>query len=253
MEENSSSHSYATLCAVATLGFIAAAVAHEAVGHGGMCVALGRHITLLTSVYFQCSEGGPLIAAAGPMMNLAAGAACWAILRSSRRLNLLWRLFLVFTMAFNLFWGAGYFLFSAATNAGDWAWVLRDLTLRPAGLWRVGMAALGLFLYYRSVVLVAAALPPGTPLLSPYLVAGAVSCLAALFFSGAVMPAVFEAAKESFGAGIGLLLIANSRARRNESPSALVFVPLSRTWVIVAALVTIAFFATLGHGFIFPA
>jgi hypothetical protein len=253
MKNSSSSHSYVTLCAVATLGFIAAAVAHEAVGHGGMCAALGGHITLLTSVYFRCSEGGPLIAAAGPMMNLAAGVVCWAILRFSRRLTLLWRLFLVFTMAFNLFWGAGYFIFSGATDAGDWAWVLRDLALRPAGLWRGGMGALGIFLYYRAVALVAVALPRGTPLLWPYPMAGAVSCLAALFFSGAVIPAVFEAAKENFGTGIGLLFIAISRSRRDESPSAVMFVPGSRTWVLAAALVTVAFFATLGHGFTFPA
>lgn len=249
MEPRAPSHSYATLVAISALAFIVACVAHEALGHGGTCVAVGGHITLLTSVYFRCSTGGPLTDAAGPLMNLAVGAVFWSVLRTRWSLPPNWRLFLALAVAFNLFWGAGYFVFSAVTNTGDWAFVLRDLALQPSWLWRFLMGALGVYLYYRSVALVALHLPSGTPLVAPYLAAGAVSCFAALFFVGPTLPAIREAAQESLGAAIGLLLLACRNSRRFESQSSVVFVNHSNGWVFASVLGTLAFVATLGRGY----
>ncbi|MDP9005027.1 MAG: hypothetical protein M3N12_09605 [Verrucomicrobiota bacterium] len=65
-----------------------------------------------------------LIVAAGPLMNLFAGAVFWCLLRGRESLGSNWRLFFVLAMAFNLFWGAGYFIYSAVTDTGDWALVL---------------------------------------------------------------------------------------------------------------------------------
>jgi hypothetical protein len=243
------SHSYATLAAIAALAFIVACVAHEAVGHGGMCIAVGGHVTLLTSVYFHCTRGGPLTDAAGPLMNLAVAAGFWSVLRVRRSLSANWRRFLVFAMAFNLFWGAGYFVFSAVTNTGDWAFVLRDLALEPRWLWRCLMGALGAYLYDRSIALIASHLPPHTPLVAPYLVAGAVSCLAALCFTGPILPAIREAAQESFGAAAGLLLLAYRNSSRAESRSPVVWVGHSNGWILTSTLVLLAFVATLGRGF----
>ncbi len=107
------------------------------------------------------------IVAAGPLMNLFAGAVFWCLLRGRESLGSNWRLFFVLAIAFNLFWGAGYFIYSAVTDTGDWAFVLRDLALRPSWMWRGFMGALGLVLYERSIRLVAFYLPPGTPLLTP--------------------------------------------------------------------------------------
>src|SRR5258708_35955427 len=56
---------YGTLAAIAAVAFIVACVSHEAVGHGGMCLAVGGRIALLTSVYFHCANGGPITHAAG--------------------------------------------------------------------------------------------------------------------------------------------------------------------------------------------
>jgi hypothetical protein len=243
------SHSYATLAAIAALAFIVACVAHEAVGHGGMCVAVGGHVTLLTSVYFHCADGGPLTDAAGPLMNLAVGAMFWSVLRIRRSLSANWRLFVVFAMAFNLFWGAGYFIFSAVTHTGDWAFVLRDLALQPRWLWWCLMGVLGVYLYYRSIALVAFHLPPRTPLVAPYLVAGAVSCFAAFFFAGPTLPAIGEAAQESFGAGVGLLFLAYRNSTRAESQPSLALVGHSYGWLVASALATLAFVAILGRGF----
>ena len=251
MKLQSHAHSYSTLAAIASVAFIVACVAHEAVGHGGMCLALGGRVTLLTSVYFRCTKGGPLTDAAGPLMNLIVGAACWLIAR--RRPVASWsRLFFVLAMAFNLFWGAGYFIFSAATNTGDWAFVLRDLSLEPHWLWRVFMGTLGAVLYVWSTRVVAALVPPGTPLAWPYLVAGVVSCVAALFYVGPTLPALREAVQESFVSAAGLLFLAylgSNRARASPPPSLMV---RSNGWLLFSALVTILFFLVLGRGYVAP-
>jgi len=182
-------------------------------------------------------------------MNLLVGAVFWGILRFRRRMSPHWRLFFVLAMGFNLFWGGGYFIYSAVTDTGDLAFVLRDLALRPSWIWRASMGVFGVFLYQRSLQLVALYLPFGTPLITPYLVAGAVSCLAALFFTGPTFPAVREAAQESFGAAIGLLLLAYRNRDSGASHTRPVFLSHSNGWLLTSALVTIAFVATLGRGF----
>jgi hypothetical protein len=240
----------ATLAALGALAFIAACVSHEVVGHGGVCLATGGRITQLTSVYFQCSLRGPLVAAAGPLMNLIVGALLWWLLRSRPPRSVAARGFLALAMAFNLLWGSGYFLYSAFSNEGDWAWVLRGLALEPLWAWRWGLGILGLILYDRSIEWAAPRFPSRLPLLLPYLVAGAVSCLAALCFAGPTLPALRQAALESFGASAGLLLLAN-RNRRLD-PTKLLdaeIVPLRWGWIAAAVLITLVFLATLGHGF----
>lgn len=247
MKLQSRIHSYSTIAAIAAVAFIVACVAHEAIGHGGMCLAFGGRVTLLTSVYFRCTNGGPLTDAAGPLMNLIVGAACWSLARN-RPMASQSRLFFVLAMAFNLFWGGGYFIFSALTNTGDWAFVLRDLSLEPRWLWRLFMGALGVGIYVRSAQAVDRHLPPGTPLVWPYLVAGMVSCVAALFYVGPVLPAVREAARESFEANVGLLFVAyrNSKQAHASAPPGLD--DHSNGWLLFSALVTMLFFLVLGRG-----
>jgi len=247
MKLPSRTRSYSTLGAIAAVAFIAACVAHEVIGHGGMCLAVGGRVTLLTSVYFQCTNGGPITDAAGPLMNLIVGTACWLLARQRPPASLS-RLFFVLAMAFNLFWGAGYFILSAVTNTGDWAFVLRDLSLEPRWLWRLLMGALGVVIYVRSVRAVATHLPPGTPLVWPYLVAGMVSCVSALCYAGPALPAVREAAQESFGAAVGLLFLAyrsSKQAYISPPPNP---VAHSNGWLLFSALVTILFFLVLGRG-----
>jgi hypothetical protein len=77
-----------------------------------------------------------------------------------------------------------------------------------------------------------------------------VSCLAALCFDGPTLLALREAAQESFGASVGLLLLAYRNSTRAESTSSIVFVHHSSGWLITSTLVTLAFMATLGRGLI---
>src|SRR5450432_1467618 len=159
---NESRVDVATLCSLAAMAFVAACFAHEALGHGTACVATGGTVTLLTSVYFKCSASLPIVDAAGPSMNLAVALGAAMMLRRSHGPAA--RTFLALLLAFNGFWGAGYFLFSGAANTGDWAFVLRDLSLEPRWLWRIAMVATGAWLYGVALRHVAPVLPRGRPL-----------------------------------------------------------------------------------------
>lgn len=250
MENKLPSHSNVTVAAIACLAFITACVAHEAVGHGGVCLARGYHIRLLTSVYFRCSQGSPATDAAGSLMNLTAGAIFFALFHIPARISPAWRLFLALAMAYNLFWGAGYFAFSAVTNGGDWAYVLGDLAVEPRWLWRCGMGLLGALLYYGSMRLVSVRLPVRAPLLLAYLSAGVLSCVAVLFFNGPVLPALRDAVQESFGVGVGLLMLRRSRYAMADAGRAADSIGYSNGWLLAALFVIVAFVATLGRGLV---
>jgi hypothetical protein len=243
-------HHAPTLAALSVLAFITADLTHEAMGHGGMCLALGRHITRLSSVYFHCSQGGPLTDAAGPLMNLAVGGLCWALARRIAPSALHWRVLLALAMAFNLFWGSGYLIYSAVTDSGDWSYPLHDLGLQPVWLWRGLMAAAGLGLYYQTLRLLFVLLPAGLPLALPYLVAAAVSCTSTLAYAGPLLPALREAAQESLGAAVGLLILAPRMHRAPPDPAPGLTPDLR--WLWAAGGAWLLFAATMGHGWEWP-
>jgi hypothetical protein len=131
---------------VAAIGIAAgclATVAHEAIGHGGMCLAVGGRITMLSSVYFHCSSGGPLTDVAGPFGNMAAGGAAWLLLRHRHPLGSHGWLLILLLMAINWFWAAGYFVFSGVLDVGDWAFAARDILGRGVWQWRPAAVLLG--------------------------------------------------------------------------------------------------------------
>src|SRR5215831_5571760 len=64
--------------------------------------------------------------------------------------------FLLICLAFNLFDGTGYFLFSGFTNFGDWAVVIAGL---PAHwLWRFLLVVVGISSYFAAVLVVGSGL-----------------------------------------------------------------------------------------------
>jgi hypothetical protein len=214
-------------------------------------VAAGGRITLLTSVYFHCSDASPAVDAAGPLMNLILGVAFW-VLASGRPIASPSRTFFVLAMAFNLFWGAGYFVFSSVTDRGDWAFVLRGFALEPRWIWRLLMGVVGVFLYVRFARAVASCAPPGLPFALAWLVAGVVSCLAALCFAGPTLPALREAAQESFGAAVGLLFLARRHTARAAGEAPPATPGIGTPWLVVWALITILFVVVFGRGVVAP-
>ena len=227
-----------------SLAFTIACLAHEAVGHGGACLLTGGKVLLLTSVYFRCAPGLPVVDAAGPLMNLLAAAIA---LLALRRLGAPGhgRLFATLVFAFNGLWGAGYFLFSAVTNQGDWAFVLRELHAGPAWAWRVPLGVLGTWLYARTLRLASQGLPRGTPLAWAYVAGGAVALTSVLLFSGPALPALREAAQESLLATAGLPYLAfagRSAPASAAGPAPRWLWPVGLAWLLV-------FLATMGPGF----
>ena len=61
-------------------------------------------------------------------------------------------------MAFNLFWGTGYLIYSGAANTGDWASAVAGL--QPPWLWRLILVVLGIASYVYSVRVVGVSLRP---------------------------------------------------------------------------------------------
>ena len=107
-----------TVTAIALVAYAASNVAHEAVGHGAACVALGGKPNVLSSVHFDCSEEAISalarrgVAAAGTIVNFIAGAIGLVAFKATnpvRQPHIAYFLWLFTTL--NLLMGAGYFLF----------------------------------------------------------------------------------------------------------------------------------------------
>lgn len=237
--------SYLTTFAIAGLAFITACVAHEAVGHGGMCLTLGGRVRLLSSVYFRSPDAGPLVDAAGPLMNIALGLALVAVLQRAKRLREDWRMFLSLTMSLNLFWGFGYLLFTALTERGDWAFLLNS----AAPAWRIVMGVTGIVLYLATMKIARPFLPRAMFLFVSYLSIGVVAlAVTSLYAHGPVAPALKDAVLESLGVGFGWLWMALAQLRRAENAEPpLGFRP---RWIITFAVAAIIFAATMGRGMV---
>jgi hypothetical protein len=230
------------------LAFTSACVAHEALGHGGACLLTGGKVLLLTSVYFRCVPGLPVVDAAGPVMNLSVAAIAMLALRRIRTPGY-GRSFAALVVAFNALWGAGYFLFSAVTYQGDWAFVLRGLQAPHPWVWRVLLGVLGAWLYGNALRATSPYLPRGAPLAWAYVAGGAVAIASVLLFSGPTLPALREAAQESLLASAGLLYLAFVRTSSPPSEWAPVAGPSMR-WIWPLGLgMLVVFLATLGPGF----
>lgn len=237
------------VAAIAALAFIVACASHEVLGHGTACLAEGGQITLLTSVYFHCDNAGVITDLAGPLVNLLFGLSAY-ILLENRAWSSNLRLLLVLTVAFNLFWLAGCMLVSAVASKSDFAYALRVLAVNPPGLGRAVLGTLGLLVYWFGMRATSKHAAQGTSLALSYAVAGVVSCGAALFFVGSVAPAVREAALESFGSAIGLLLLAGGKSRRSSHSSRSVSSASGYGWLGAGALATIVFVLLLGRGLV---
>src|SRR6266851_2089146 len=113
-----------TVVSIAVLAYALANILHEAIGHGGACVALGGKPLVLSSVHFDCGEESisatarRLVAAAGTVVNFLAAVLSMFAMRIAgvRRPRLAYFLWLFTTI--NLLMAAGYFLFSGLGNIG---------------------------------------------------------------------------------------------------------------------------------------
>src|SRR4051812_16116025 len=134
----------ATIACIGALAFIAACVTHEVLGHGGASVVTGGHITLISPVYFRATNGGPITDAAGPISNLVLGGLLFVWLRRREVPPPHLHLFLVATMALNLFWGAALFIYTGISKTDDWAFLLEKAEPGAVSLIRSLLSLIGL-------------------------------------------------------------------------------------------------------------
>lgn len=225
-----------TLIAIAFVAYAVADVAHEALGHGGACLALGGRVLLLDTTFEDCSIKARLIDAAGPLMGLLAAAAAFLAARGARGNR---RVFLALLFAFAAFWNLGYLILSGLMRRGDWHFVIAGL--EPAGVWHIAIAGLGLALYIGAMRMLAAIWPAGddrSPRAFSITAYAAATALAAA--AGALDPrgTLFSDALPSALASIGLVLAKAPRAGLASS----------RGWIAAGLVTATAFVAVLGPG-----
>jgi hypothetical protein len=216
---------------------------HEALGHGSACLALGGDIRLLTSVYMNCAGGNALVAACGPLMNLAMGALAWLALRRGANMRAHLRLFALLVMALSWFWEAGYLLYAMALDTGDSAIAARAIFGAPEWPWRIAGFVVGIALYavaIRAVTSAARAFVDASVLRVCWLAASTAAVLAAAFYAPGRLPAMGQAALEIGAASVPLLgrfaQVDGSVIGRNAR------------WIAFALAVYAIFLCTLGHG-----
>ncbi len=248
-----SSSDIATVAAIGALCYIVADVVHEAIGHGGACLATGGRIILLTSVFFRSDPGSRLVDAAGPGANLVAGLFLLGLSKRARPGAT--GFFLLLAAAFNLFWCAGYFLYSGASNQGDWALVIRDWP--PPILWRTILFLLGLVLYTFSIRQTIRGLArlgdqPGTRanttrlFFIPYFAAGLTACAVALFDRFQTGEALVGAFREAFLANVVLSMMPRWLSRTsNIAP----LISRQPRWIVAAVIALVLFSLTMGRGY----
>ncbi len=253
-----------TVTAIALVAYAASNVAHEAVGHGAACVALGGKPNVLSSVHFDCSEEAISalarrgVATARTIVNFIAGAIGLVAFKATnpvRKPHISYFLWLFTTL--NLLMGAGYFLFSGVGNIGDWVDVARG-TVSPF-IWRPAMAVLGgavYFLLARQSGQWLGALVGSDDLsmrrsrllsVPGYVAGGLLFCLSGLFNPVGPVLIAISAAAASFGGASGLLwLIQFTRGnKRSAEPAEL---GRSYAWIVAGCIVSVIFVGILGPG-----
>ena len=246
-----------TVVAVALLAYAIDDVVHEVFGHGTACMVLGVRMLRLSTIGLQTATSSRLVASAGAIANVIAGALTVSILARGRGFSIV-RYFVWLFGFVNLMNGTGYLMASALTNSGDWAVVINRL--EPALGWRVAMGLVGLATFMTSVfwagsvmrawVAAGEVAPADVPHLTgpPYFAGGLLFVLASLF--NPVGPAMILASgiAASFGLTFGLLIVMRDSFSAPAGQPVPQPLPLSWGWVGLGLGAAAVFVGVLGPG-----
>jgi hypothetical protein len=247
------------LVALGILAYAASMMTHEALGHGGYCLAFGGHNVMLTAWGESCDLHAPGIEAAGPGLQFGAGLLAWLMLRLVSPNAARLRYFLWLYMVFDLLVSSGYVAFSGVANFGDAAVLIAGL--QPSAVWRGGLVVLGSVSYFLSMRLAAFELKRlgGTDdggrrlwrlVFIPYVAAGVFACCSgALNQSMGHGTAIGLAAASSFGAGFGLLRLPDMQrgwVAKEVLPTR--YLSWSPIWGSAAAVTIVVFILFIGPG-----
>jgi hypothetical protein len=244
-----------TVAAISLIAMCLVTFDHEALGHGGACLALGGHIRILSSAIFRCDLRSIWIDPAGPFANLAVGALSLVLVNVVPRRLAGARLFLILVACFSFFWEAGYVIDAMRVRYGDWYFAAQDFLGEPSSWWRITGALAGIGLYFVTARWASRALSNLWPRAAvargvartAWAVASLGAALAALAYVGEGWDDLRDAALE-IGAGSWPLLIIPSSDLQMEP--ALPAVLIERRWIIIGASLAVyaLFAATLGRG-----
>ena len=278
MSENAAAPSAAalhlpTVIAIALVAYALTNIAHEGVGHGGMCLAMGGEPKVLNAVYFDCGRGSVTdagsrwISAAGTLTNLAFAAGTALLLRARLVGAATGRYFLWLFLTLNLLQAFGYWMFSGIGGIGDWNAVVADSP--NYALWRIALAVAGTAAYMFVAVPIAlrglvpflgagnpnsgpGRLAPAVKLtVVPYIAGGVLYVAAGLLNPESPMLVLISAAAASFGGASALAWMAQLlRNRERYPPGAAPAESIARSWpwLFAGAIVALFFIAVLGPG-----
>ena len=250
-----------TVAAIGLIAMCVVTVDHEALGHGGACLAMGGHITVLTSSVFRCNVHSVWIDPAGPGANVLAGTVSMLMAtRIPRHLTAL-RLLLTLVTSFSFFWEAGYLIKAMLDRRGDLYFTAEDFLGEPSFWWRATGVAIGVILYWVTARWASRALTglfPNTGLARraarvawvAATVGTALATLAALPQVGGGLLALKDAVLEIGAASFPLLLIPRKRSgpTADSNPTS---VGRSVMTICLSLALYLVFAATLGRGLYF--
>lgn len=249
-----------TVCAISLLAEILANVLHEGLGHAATALLTGARSGVLTTVAWSSDFDSRLVAAGGTLANLGAALVFWIALRSATGGSVRLRFFLLTSLAFNLFAGTGYFLFSGVTNFGDWAAVIAGW--HAHWLWRALLVVAGMVSYYGAVLVVGTGLvryvgvPSNVPrrlrklTFIPYFSSVILLCAGGLLNPIGIQLVWQSALPGAAGAHSGLLWLryyirkGTVPERRSDG------IERSYVWIIVAVALSLVFIFVLGPGIV---
>lgn len=249
-----------TLVGLALLLLPLLTMAHELLGHAVMCVATGHHPSELGAYYVECPDtqawSSRWVAMAGTGVDVVLALLAYLIWRRVARplpRLMAWIVFAVKGMV-----AAGYWMFSGATNLGDWG---PDVgggigPLPWPWLWRAGLFVVGLLAYIgvvRAAIRMLGEMLGGGEqaarvkrqiAMTVYVVGGVSALLVGLFNPHGLVITLTSAVAASFGGTAGLFNVAYSR--RLDLPAQSFDIDRRPLLVALGVLVTVAFAVTLG-------
>jgi hypothetical protein len=245
-----------TLISIAAVASALAGIAREAIGHA-IAARLAGVDWISTSTFFaQVNTPTRLAGACGTLANLVLGGMAALLLRIDKHLTSGWYFLWVFGCVSLM--NSGRLLYSAISGTGDWAVVIS--ALNPPWLWRILLAAAGIFIYrpaLRFAVTTLRGLVDNREVacedlwrlvLAAYLTAGILLTARAALNPVISGPAVIGVVGTSFGLNLGLLLVPAFISEPVESePTATRHMPFSWFWLIFAFAAAVAFLAGLGR------
>lgn len=247
-----------TICAISVLAAIVSNVLHEGVGHGLIDLLTGAKSGLLTTVAWSSATNSRLVQAGGTLVNLVAALIFWIALRSATSRSIATRYFLLLATAFNLFTGTGYFLFSGATNFGDWADVIAGLN--PHWLLRLSLVLIGIVSYFASVLMIGIGLVRyvGVPrsqqarlrklTLISYVTAVILASISAFLNPLGIQLLWQSALPATAGGQSGLLWLQYYISRRAVPRQTAESLSRNYVWITLALLLGISYILILGRG-----